>query len=114
MITDAFDSVKSDEEVRLVLEEALIERAGEKAGLVKKLENLRWQKKLILGRDITRRSGKSRPVSIRAVLAVVAVVRRMQKASGHLHPLLFDDGDSDKVLVFAQERKKWPFFGNDS
>jgi hypothetical protein len=80
LVTNSFSLARTKEELQYALEESLM-AVSRQTKIARKLEVLRFEKKLLVGNRLPSRSQRKAPTFI-AVLPVVAPVRKLQKLTG--------------------------------
>jgi phosphoribosylaminoimidazole carboxylase (NCAIR synthetase) len=79
--TDNFALAREPEEVQAALEEALM-AAQRQSGIARKLEVLRFEKKLLINKKTLPRCGTKKP-HFRAIATVARALGRLQKLTGN-------------------------------
>jgi hypothetical protein len=82
--TDDFALARTNEEVQAALEEALM-ASQRQSGIARRLEILRFEKKLLVKGKIVPR-GNGRKPTIRALIVVAAALKKIQKLAGQVPP----------------------------
>lgn len=87
LISGGFNIVKSPNEIRNVIEEAIFAAIGNKI-IWRRLDCLRAEKKLIIRGVLRVKSKKGQPPTLTQLITIGIVIGRMQKMSGHFQPSL--------------------------
>jgi hypothetical protein len=85
LVTNRFAMVATKEELQYALEEALM-ASTRQTKISRKLEVLRFQKKLLLRNRFPLQGSQVKSPTLVAVLAVIAAVRKLQKLTGSVVP----------------------------
>jgi hypothetical protein len=80
-------AAKSDNDIRLYLEEVVLGASGAKDKIAWRLESLRQQKLALLAHIRFDRANIRSLSSVLPILRILIAITRMQKMSGHLHTI---------------------------
>jgi hypothetical protein len=85
LVTNSFSLIKSKEELQFALEEALM-GATRQTRIARKLEVLRFEKRLLLGGRVPLQRSQRKAPTLVAVVSVITAVRKLQKLTGSVAP----------------------------
>jgi DNA repair exonuclease SbcCD ATPase subunit len=83
LVTNSFSLVRTKEELQFALEEALM-AATRQTKIARKLEVLRFEKKLLVSNRIPLQRPQRKPPTLIPVISVVAALRKLQKLTGRV------------------------------
>jgi hypothetical protein len=86
LVTNSFSLVRTKEELQYGLEEALM-ASTRQTKIARKLEVLRFEKKLLVGGRLPGPRSQRKPPTLISVLSVIAAARKLQKLTGSVAPV---------------------------